>query len=198
MAVTTRESPADIRPLMIDIPEADLVTLRRRIDRTRWPRRELVDDRSQGVQLATIRELSRVLDSGLRLASMRGAAQRGALVRHHDRRSGHPLRSREVRARQRTADRHHARLARLGHRAIGDHRSIDGSDSARRDGAGRFDVATFPGGIFAAPRSWAVDVYPTLTYYNKVDRGGHFAAWEEPQLFASELRAAFASLRPPR
>jgi len=44
---------------MIDIHEADLVTLRRRIDRTRWPRRELVDDRSQGVQLATIRELSR-------------------------------------------------------------------------------------------------------------------------------------------
>src|SRR5262249_44785635 len=55
---------------------------------------------------------------------------------------------------------------------------------------------SFPGEIFAAPRSWVVDAYPTLTYYNRVERGGHFAAWEEPQLFASELRAAFAQLRP--
>ena len=54
---------------------------------------------------------------------------------------------------------------------------------------------TFPGEIFRAPRSWAEKVYPTLAYYNKVDRGGHFAAWEEPQLFAEELRAAFASVR---
>jgi pimeloyl-ACP methyl ester carboxylesterase len=54
---------------------------------------------------------------------------------------------------------------------------------------------TFPGEIFRAPRSWAEAVYPTLTYFNETDRGGHFAAWEEPELFAEELRAAFASLR---
>jgi pimeloyl-ACP methyl ester carboxylesterase len=53
----------------------------------------------------------------------------------------------------------------------------------------------FPGEIFVAPRSWVEQVYPTLAYYNQVDRGGHFAAWEEPELFASELRAAFTSLR---
>jgi pimeloyl-ACP methyl ester carboxylesterase len=54
---------------------------------------------------------------------------------------------------------------------------------------------TFPGEIWATPRSWAENSYPTLTYFNEVDRGGHFAAWEEPQLFSEELRAAFRPLR---
>ncbi len=54
---------------------------------------------------------------------------------------------------------------------------------------------TFPGELFAAPRSWVETVYPSLTYFNEVDKGGHFAAWEEPQLFSEEIRSAFASLR---
>ena len=54
---------------------------------------------------------------------------------------------------------------------------------------------TFPGEIFAAPRSWLETAYPGLAYFNEVDRGGHFAAWEEPTLFASEMRAAFKPLR---
>ena len=54
---------------------------------------------------------------------------------------------------------------------------------------------TFPGEIFAAPRSWVETIYPNLTYFNEVDKGGHFAAWEEPQLFSEEVRAAFQSLR---
>ena len=54
---------------------------------------------------------------------------------------------------------------------------------------------TFPGEIWAAPRSWVETVYPGLAYFNEVDRGGHFAAWEQPALFAPELRAAFKSLR---
>ena len=54
---------------------------------------------------------------------------------------------------------------------------------------------TFPGEIVATPRSWVEQAYPTLVYFNKVDRGGHFAAWEEPELFATEMRAAFGSLR---
>ena len=57
---------------------------------------------------------------------------------------------------------------------------------------------TFPGEIWAAPRSWVETVYPGLAYFNQVDRGGHFAAWEEPQLFSTEVRAAFRSLRPTR
>jgi hypothetical protein len=54
---------------------------------------------------------------------------------------------------------------------------------------------TFPGEIFRAPRSWVEKAYPNLTYFNAVDRGGHFAAWVEPELFATEVRAAFRSLR---
>ena len=54
---------------------------------------------------------------------------------------------------------------------------------------------TFPDEIFAVPRSWVEKVYPGLAYFNEVDRGGHFAAWEEPELFASEMRSAFRSLR---
>jgi pimeloyl-ACP methyl ester carboxylesterase len=56
-------------------------------------------------------------------------------------------------------------------------------------------ITVFPGEIYQAPRSWAERAYHNLIYFNKVDRGGHFAAWEEPELFASELRAAFRSLR---
>jgi len=54
---------------------------------------------------------------------------------------------------------------------------------------------TFPGEIWRTPRSWAEKAYPNLTYFNEVEKGGHFAAWEEPQLFAEEMRAAFRSLR---
>jgi pimeloyl-ACP methyl ester carboxylesterase len=54
---------------------------------------------------------------------------------------------------------------------------------------------TFPGEVFPSPRSWVEQVYPNPTYFNEVDRGGHFAAWEEPELFSHELRAAFRSLR---
>jgi pimeloyl-ACP methyl ester carboxylesterase len=53
----------------------------------------------------------------------------------------------------------------------------------------------FPGEIFQAPRHWVKSVYHNLIYFNEVDKGGHFAAWEEPELFASEMRAAFRSLR---
>jgi pimeloyl-ACP methyl ester carboxylesterase len=54
---------------------------------------------------------------------------------------------------------------------------------------------TFPGEIFRAPRSWVEAVYPNVLYFNEADAGGHFAAWEEPELFAQELRAAFRSVR---
>ena len=56
-------------------------------------------------------------------------------------------------------------------------------------------VTVFPGEQYQAPRSWAEQAYPNLIYFNEVDKGGHFAAWEQPQLFTEELRAAFRSLR---
>ncbi len=54
---------------------------------------------------------------------------------------------------------------------------------------------TFPDEIFAAPRSWVEKGYPTLSYFHEAARGGHFAAWEEPEVFATEIRAAFSPLR---
>jgi pimeloyl-ACP methyl ester carboxylesterase len=71
-------------------------------------------------------------------------------------------------------------------------------------GAGFFDVrgvkipvavSAFPDEIYAAPRSWAERAYPKLIHYNKLDKGGHFAAWEQPRVFSEEMRASFRSLR---
>jgi hypothetical protein len=56
-------------------------------------------------------------------------------------------------------------------------------------------VTIFPGEIYRAPRSWTERAYTNLIYFNEVDRGGHFAAWEEPELYSRELRMAFRSLR---
>jgi pimeloyl-ACP methyl ester carboxylesterase len=56
-------------------------------------------------------------------------------------------------------------------------------------------VSVFPGELYPAPRSWAERAYPKLIHYNKLDKGGHFAAWEQPKLFSEEVRASFQSLR---
>jgi pimeloyl-ACP methyl ester carboxylesterase len=56
-------------------------------------------------------------------------------------------------------------------------------------------VTVFPGEIYRAPKSWTQRAYRNLVYFNEVDKGGHFAAWEQPQLFSEELRAAFRPLR---
>jgi pimeloyl-ACP methyl ester carboxylesterase len=58
-----------------------------------------------------------------------------------------------------------------------------------------FGFTTFPGEIWRTPRSWVEASYPNVVYFNEVDKGGHFAAWEEPEIFAAEMRAGFASLR---
>ena len=77
-------------------------------------------------------------------------------------------------------------------------------DTAQVASGGFFDVrgvkipvavSAFPDEIYAAPRSWSEKAYPKLIHYNKPPRGGHFAAWEQPQLFVAEMRAAFKSLR---
>jgi pimeloyl-ACP methyl ester carboxylesterase len=57
-------------------------------------------------------------------------------------------------------------------------------------------VTVFPDELYPAPRSWAEQAFPRLIYYNKVEKGGHFAAWEQPKIFAEEVRSGFRSLRP--
>jgi pimeloyl-ACP methyl ester carboxylesterase len=56
-------------------------------------------------------------------------------------------------------------------------------------------VSVFPDEIYAAPRTWAEKAYPNLVYFNRLPKGGHFAAWEQPELFTGEMRAAFAPFR---
>ena len=56
-------------------------------------------------------------------------------------------------------------------------------------------VSVFPDELYPLPRSWAERAYPKLIHYNKVDQGGHFAAWEQPKIFSEEVRAGFRSLR---
>ncbi len=72
-------------------------------------------------------------------------------------------------------------------------------ESARVVYKGQVSVPTgftvFPGELWRAPRSWVERTYPNLIYFNEIDKGGHFAAWEQPELFAAEVRAAFRSLR---
>jgi hypothetical protein len=96
---------------------------------------------------------------------------------------------------------HHAVLA-DGHRGLGGPAYWEsGRAAALAAGQAPPEVSlpvgftTFPGEIFRAPRSWVEQAYPNLTSFNEVDRGGHFAAWQEPQLFSEEVRAAFRSLR---
>jgi pimeloyl-ACP methyl ester carboxylesterase len=77
----------------------------------------------------------------------------------------------------------------------------EGQENARAAGRAPTPVSipvgftTFPGEIWRTPRSWVERAYPNTVYFNEVDKGGHFAAWEEPDLFATELRAAFRTLR---
>jgi len=56
-------------------------------------------------------------------------------------------------------------------------------------------VSVFPDELYPAPRSWAEKAYPKLIHYNQLPKGGHFAAWEQPELLTTELREAFRSLR---
>ncbi|MNP55052.1 hypothetical protein D3C76_1496620 [compost metagenome] len=56
-------------------------------------------------------------------------------------------------------------------------------------------VTIFPGEVYKPPRQWAARLYKNLVYFNRVDKGGHFAAWEEPELFSAEVRTAFRSMR---
>jgi pimeloyl-ACP methyl ester carboxylesterase len=77
----------------------------------------------------------------------------------------------------------------------------EGQENARAAGQAPTPVSipvgftTFPGEIWQTPRSWVEQAYPSTIYFNAVDKGGHFAAWEEPELFSEEMRAAFAALR---
>ena len=130
--VRHRRSTQPIRPFQVEVPEEQLDDLRRRIAATRWPSKELVADRSQGVQLATMQALARYWATEYDWRSVRGEAERAAAVHDRDRRGRHPLHPRAVAARGRAAADHDPRLARLGHRAARHRRPAHRPDRSRR------------------------------------------------------------------
>ena len=241
-------SQTEVRPFRVGMPEEAIADLRRRIAATRWPSKELVTDRSQGVQLETIQELARYWATEYDWRACE--AKLNALPQFTTEIDGADIHFIHVKSRHEnafpliithgwpgsviellgtvgeltdpTAHGGHAFLDKqpAGHLTpdtIVDNITLywltgTGASAAREYwetgraaalAAGQVppEVAvpvgftTFPGEIFAAPRGWVEKVYPSLTYFNEVDRGGHFAAWEEPELFATEIRAAFRSLR---
>ena len=127
----------EVRPFRIDVPEEDLVDLRRRIAATRWPSKELVEDRSQGVQLATLRELARYWADDYDWR--RCEAKLNALPQFTTEIDGVDVHFIHVKSpsRGRFAADHHARLARLGHRDAGGRRPAHRPHRARRERRGR-------------------------------------------------------------
>jgi len=160
-----------IRPFHINVPEEDLVDLRRRLVATRWPEKETVDDDSQGVPLATLQELVRYWQT------------------EYDWRKVE------------------ARLNALPQFIT----EIDGLDihfihvRSKHDNALPLIVTHgWPGSVIEQlkiidpltnPTAHGGSAYHKLIYFHKADKGGHFAAWEQPQTFSEEVRAAFRSLR---
>ena len=198
------EDPTTMRLFQVELSDAALDELRRRTAATRWPSKELVTDASQGVQQAVLQELARYWASDYDLRRVE------ARMLDHDADSYQKISRAFVDGspaggltRDRILD--NITLYWLTNTATSSARLYwEGARStAAAAAAGRLPPAVslpvaftvFPGEIFRAPRSWAERVYPNLVYFNEVDRGGHFAAWEEPQLFTDELRAAFRSLR---
>ena len=126
-----------IRPFRVNVPEAQLVDLRRRINATRWPEREMVTDASQGVQLATMQKLARYWATDYDWRKVE--ARLNALPQFITEIDGLDIHFIHVRSKhaQCVAAHRHARMARLDHRAAEDHRSADQSDGARRERSGR-------------------------------------------------------------
>jgi pimeloyl-ACP methyl ester carboxylesterase len=164
-----------VRPFRIEFPEAELTELRRRVNATRWPERETVTDDSQGVRLALMQDLAHYW--GTEHDWRACEAKLNALPQFMTEIDGLDIHFIHVRSQ------HEDALP-----LIVTHGWPDISIP--------FAISVFPDELYQAPRSWAERAYPkNLIYYNQVDRGGHFAAWEQPDLFAAEMRNVFRSLR---
>ena len=124
--------PAAIRPFHFTASDAALADLKRRVEMTRWPESRDRHRRHPGRATRDHPGARALLGRRLRLAPVRGAAERAAELHHRDRRARHPLPARALEARERRAADRHARLARLDPRAAEDHRPTDRSHRARR------------------------------------------------------------------
>jgi len=203
---TARSDLADavtaIRPFRVDVPEAKLVDLRRRIAATQWPDKETVPDSSQGVALATMQKLA--LHWATDYDWRKVEARLNALPQFMT--EGRPT------AIATALDRTGSIADELTRDDILDDITLywvtnSGISAARlywEYRGGFFDakgvaipvaVSAFPDELYQAPESWAQRAYPRLIHYNRLPEGGHFAAWEQPRLLTEELRAGFRLLR---
>ena len=172
------------------VPEERIDDLRRRVSATRWPTEELVSDRSQGVQLATMQALAEYWTDEYDWRRCEAQIERAAAVHDRDRWGADPLHPCQVAARERVAADHDAWLAGLGGRAVGDGRPVDGSDRARRQAEDAFHLVlpSLPGyGFSSEPtvlgwdsgrtaRAWA-ELMGRLDYPRYVAQGGDVGAW---------------------
>lgn len=133
-AASERQS---IRPFRVNIPERDLTDLRRRIMATRWPDRETVNDQSQGVQLATMKELTQYWGTKYNWRNIEETLQLPAAVHNRDRRTGHTFHPRPLPPRERPADHPDPRLARLHPGVPEGHRTAQRPHGPRRPRRGR-------------------------------------------------------------
>jgi pimeloyl-ACP methyl ester carboxylesterase len=212
-----------VRPFRVEIPQLEVDELRRRIAATRWPEKETVDDGCQGTPLARLQELVRYWGTGYdcrRLEARLNALPQfvtsldGLGIHFIHVRSPHPeaLPLIMTHGRAYFTERSPTKdevldditlywLTNTGTSAGRIYWENGGANpnsaAAQRTTEISVPVAitVFPGESHQAPRSWAERAYPNLIHFNEVDRGGHFAAWEEPELFSEEFRAAFRSLR---
>ena len=194
-----------IRPFQSSFPEAELAELRRRINMTRWPERETVTDASQGVQLATIQKLARYW--GTDYYWRKCEARLNALPQFITEIDALDIHFIHVRSKHENALPLIVTHGWPGSKGLTrddvlDNITITWLTNTALSGArlywetlgkvGFFNVkgvaipvavSVFPDELYPAPRSWAERAYPKLIHYNRLDKGGHFAAWEQPKLF---------------
>ena len=188
-AQQTGSDKTAVRPFHVDVPEAELTELRRRINTAKWPERETVTDDSQGVPLAMLQELARywAADYDWRKCE----AKLNALPNFVTEIDGFDIHFIHVGSDNITLywlTNTAVSSARLyWENKLGLYNAADVSVPAA--------VSAFPGENYQAPRSWTERAYHNLIYYNEPDKGGHFAAWEQPQIFSQEVRAGLRPLR---
>ena len=211
MAVMAEKSAgsATIRPFTIETPEADLGDLRARIAATRWPEKETVEDQSQGPRLATMQALARYWAEEYDWRKCE--ARLKALPHFVTEIDGLDIHFIHVRSKHEDAV---PLLVSHGWpgSVIEQLKIIDPLTNPTAHGASAEDafhlvIPSMPGyGFSGKPaatgwgpehiaRAWAEQAYPNLIHFNRVPVGGHFAAWEQPDLFTGEVRAGLRSLR---
>jgi len=174
-----------IRSFHFHASDDALADLRRRVAATNWPERELVADASQGVQLDTMRKLADCWQTEHDWRTVE--ARLNALPQFVTTIDGLDIHFIHVKSRH-----ENALPVIVTHGWPG---SIIEQLKIIEPLTDPTAVSVFPDEIYSAPRSWAEKAYPNLIHYNRLPKGGHFAAWEQPDFLTEELRAGFRSLR---